>query len=174
MPIWVMPVPVELKVRFVPIISVTFDALPICVRPVPLLLMLTVGETSPMAPAAVLPIVVVPVPVVLIPRDASRIGFGTACVGTVSVTAPVPPTGETVRFAFADAIEVTPPPALPVAAIVTTPIPSGGVTVIFVPPTMRVTPPPPCCVAITFRYAKTEDVLSELATTIGARPDILK
>jgi hypothetical protein len=78
--------------------------------------------------------VVVPVPVVLIPKAALRSGFGTACVGTVSVTAPVPPTGETVRFAFAEAMEVTPP--LAVAAIVTTPVPPGGVTVTPVPPTI--------------------------------------
>jgi hypothetical protein len=117
--------------------------LPIIVAPLPVVLIFTAGETTDTVPADVLPIVVVPVPVVFKPRAALMIGLGMVDVGTVSVTAPVPPTGETVRFAFADVIEVTPPL-------------------------------PPCCVARTLRYAKTEDVASELATTIGATPDIFK
>jgi len=108
--------------------------LPMSVVPVPAAFTVAVGEVMDTAPLTVLPIAVAPAPVVLIPKDASRSGFGTACVGTVSVTAPVPPPGETVRFAFAEAMEVTPP--LAVAAMVTTPVPPAGVTVTPVPPTI--------------------------------------
>ena len=146
-PIVVVPAPVVLRITAGDTRATEFPVvvLPIIVAPPPVVLIFTVGETTATVPAVTLPTVVVPVPVVFKPRAALMIGLGMVDVGTVSVTAPVPPTGETVRFAFADVIDVTPP-----------------------------LPLPPCCVARTLRYAKTEDVASELATTIGATPDIFK
>jgi hypothetical protein len=140
LPIVVLPVPVELMLT-VGETSATdpAPAFPIVVEPVPVVFTITAGDTRATEfPAVGFPMVVVPLPVVFIPSDALRMGLGMVDEGTVSVTAPVPPTGETVRFAFADVMEVT----------------------------------PPCCVASTLRYARTEDVASELATTIGATPDI--
>jgi hypothetical protein len=136
-------VPLLESPKTVPVNVVVPVALPIVVLPVPVELMLTVGETSATDPAPAFPIVVVPEPVVL------------------TITA-----GDTRATEFPAVVlpmVVVPLPVVfnPRAALI---IGLGTVTL----------PPPPCCVARTLRYAKTEDVASELATTIGATPDIFK